>query len=61
VIRETGGSERTEYNVMQFDGNSTVRQQVIARCFASVEQVEGVPYSTVAVTPTNYRYARGMR
>jgi len=56
AVRQTGASERTEYNVIQFDGDSTVKQQVIARYLAAEEQAEALPYSTVAVTPTNYKF-----
>src|ERR1700676_5460119 len=56
VVRQTGASERTEYNVIQFDGDSTVKKQVIARYLAAEEQAEELPYSTVAVTPTNYKF-----
>jgi len=56
VVRQTGASERTEYNVVQFDGDSTVKKQVIARYLAAEEQAEALPYSTVAVTPANYKF-----
>ena len=56
AVRQTGASERAEYNVIQFDGDSTVKQQVIARYLAAEEQAEALPYSTVAVTPANYKF-----
>jgi hypothetical protein len=56
AVRHTGASERSEYNVIQFNGDSTVRQQVIARYLAAEQQAEELPYSTVAVTPTNYKF-----
>ena len=56
VIRHTGASERSEYKVVRFDGDATVKQQVIARYLASQEQVEALPNSTVAVTPANYKF-----
>jgi hypothetical protein len=56
AVRQTGASERTEYNVIQFHGDSTVKQQVIARYLAAEEQAEALPYSAVAVTPTNYKF-----
>jgi hypothetical protein len=56
AVRQTGASERSEYNVIRFDGDSTVKQQVIARYLSAREQAEELPYSTVAVTPANYKF-----
>jgi hypothetical protein len=56
AVRETGASERSEYSAVKFDGDSTVKQQVIARYLAAEEQAEGLPYSSVAVTPANYKF-----
>jgi hypothetical protein len=56
AVRQTGASERTEYNVIQFDGDSTVKRQVIARYLSAETQAEELPYSTLAVTPTNYKF-----
>jgi hypothetical protein len=56
AIRHTGASERSEYNVVRFDGDSTVKQQVIARYLDAEKQAEALPYSTIAVTPTNYKF-----
>jgi hypothetical protein len=56
AVRQTGASERSEYRVIKFDGDSTVKQQVIARYLAAEQQAEGNPYSSVAVTPANYKF-----
>jgi hypothetical protein len=56
AVRQTGASERSEYCSVRFDGDSTVKQQVIARYLAAQEQAEALPYSSVAVTPTNYKF-----
>jgi hypothetical protein len=56
AVRQTGASERSEYSAMKFDGDSTVKQQVIARYLAAQEQAEELPYSSVAVTPGNYKF-----
>jgi len=56
AIRHTGASERSEYTAIRFDGDSTVKRQVIARYLAAQEQAEALPYSTVAVTPANYKF-----
>jgi hypothetical protein len=56
AVRHTGASERSEYEAVRFDGDSTVKQQVIARYLAAQEQAEALPYSAVAVTPANYKF-----
>jgi hypothetical protein len=56
AIRHTGASERSEYQVVRFDGDATVKQRVIARYLAAQEQAEALPYSTVAATPANYKF-----
>jgi hypothetical protein len=56
AIRQTGTSELTEYTVKKLDGDSLVKQQVIARYLAAEKQAERIPYSAVAITPTNYKF-----
>jgi len=56
AVRQTGASERSEYSAIKFEGDSTVEHQVIARYLAAEEQAEGLPYSSVAVTPANYKF-----
>jgi hypothetical protein len=56
AIRQIGASERSEYLVLRVEGDSTVKQQVIARYLAAQEQAEALPYSSVAITPGNYRF-----
>jgi hypothetical protein len=56
AVRQTGASERSEYSAIQFSGDSTVKQHVIARYLAAEEQAEGLPYSAVAITPANYKF-----
>lgn len=56
AVRQTGPSERSEYDSIRFDGDSTVKRQVIARYLDAERQAEALPYSTVAVTPANYKF-----
>jgi hypothetical protein len=56
AIRQTGASELGEYTVKKLEGDALVMQQVIARYLAAESQAERIPYSAVAVTPTNYRF-----
>jgi hypothetical protein len=56
AVRQTGAPERSEYSAVTFEGDSTVKRQVIARYLAAQEQAEALPYSSVAVTPANYKF-----
>jgi hypothetical protein len=56
AVRQTGASERTEYSAITFEGDPTIKRQVIARYLAAQEQAEAIPYSSVTVTPANYKF-----
>jgi hypothetical protein len=56
AVRQVGGSERSEYSEGQFDGDSTIKHQVIGRYLAAEGRAEELPYSSVAVTPANYKF-----
>ena len=56
AIRETGESERSEYRVLNIEGDAIVAQEVIARYLRMQEQLEGLPLSSVEITPANYKF-----
>jgi len=56
AIRETGASERGEYQVLHIDGDSMVRQQVIARYLSAQAQAEALPLSSSLISPVNYKF-----
>jgi hypothetical protein len=56
AVRQTGESERSEYQVLQIEGDATVTQEVIARYLSLLKDVEDLPRSSVAITPANYRF-----
>ena len=56
AIRETGESERSEYRVLQAEGDAIVAQEVIARYLVVQQQLEDLPFSSVAITPANYKF-----
>jgi hypothetical protein len=56
AIRKSGTSELGEYVVKRLDGDTLVKQQVIARYLEAEKRAERIPYSAVAVTPTNYKF-----
>ncbi len=49
-------SERREYKVLRIEGDATVTQEVIARYLALQEQLENLPLSSIAITPSNYKF-----
>lgn len=56
VIWHSGPSGRPEYEVVSFEGDSTVKQQVIARYLEIEQQAYALPVSSVAITPDNYKF-----
>ncbi|MBV9770952.1 MAG: hypothetical protein JOZ32_15365 [Bryobacterales bacterium] len=56
AVREIGDSERNEYHVLQIEGDPIVAQEVIARYLLIEEQLDELPFSSVAITPANYRF-----
>jgi hypothetical protein len=56
LVREKGSFEHSQYRVVQFDGDATVKQQVIVRYLNAEQQAGAIPYPTVAITPANYKF-----
>jgi len=56
AVRQIGDSERSEYSDIDFQGDSTVKHEVIGRYLTAQQQAEDLPYSSVAVTPANYKF-----
>jgi hypothetical protein len=56
AIRQTGESERSEWQVLQIEGDLTVTQEVIAPYLAVQDRLEDLPLSSVEITPANYRF-----
>lgn len=56
AIRQTNDSERSEYIVLESEGDASVMQQVIEPYLAAREQIEDLPFSSVAITPANYKF-----
>lgn len=56
AVRAIGESERSEYHVLQIEGDAIVAQEVIAHYFAVEEQMEALPASSIAITPANYKF-----
>ena len=56
AIRETNQSERTEYKVLESQGDTIVSEQVIDAYLAVEKQLEDLPLSSVIVTPANYKF-----
>ena len=47
---------RPQYQVLETDGDETVRQRVIVRYLTAEMQAAEIPASAVAITPANYRF-----
>ena len=56
AIRDVGKSERSEYRVLQIEGDAIVAQEVIARYLALEELLENLRVSSVEITPANYKF-----
>ena len=56
AVRRPGIVAGSQYRIVRFEGSSTIKQQVIARYLDAEEQAAKLPYSSVAVTPANYRF-----
>jgi hypothetical protein len=48
---------KSEYQVLEIEGDKTVRQQVILRYLSAQIQAEAIPAPSVAVTPANYSFS----
>jgi hypothetical protein len=56
AIRQTSQSEQPEYQVVRMEGDAIVMHEVVANYLKTNEQMEGMPFSSVAITPANYRF-----
>ena len=57
AIRRLVPRGKPEYQVLDFVGDQTVRQQVIVRYLSAETQATVVPPSAVAITPANYKFS----
>jgi len=56
AIRAWAESKTPEYQVIHFDGDASVKQQVIARYLSAEQQAAAMPASSLALTPANYKF-----
>jgi hypothetical protein len=56
AIRQTGQSERTDYQVVRMEGDAFVMHEVVANYLKTAEHVDDLPFSSTAITPANYRF-----
>lgn len=56
AIRETGASERSKYQALHIEGDSMVKQEVIARYLSAQAEAEARPLSSALITPENYKF-----
>lgn len=56
AIRETSQSERSEYQVVRMEGDAIVMHEVVANYLKTTEEIEDLPFSSIAITPANYKF-----
>jgi hypothetical protein len=56
AIRQTGGSERFDYQIVRMEGDAVVMHEVVAKYLETAIQIEDRPFSSVAITPANYKF-----
>jgi hypothetical protein len=49
-------SRNPEYQVLHIEGDSIVKQQVIARYLTAEREAQAIPKASVAVSPANYKF-----
>jgi hypothetical protein len=62
ALRRISSLGRITYEALRFDGDNTVKHQVIARYLSAEAQSQANQASSLAVTPANYRFKyKGLR
>jgi hypothetical protein len=56
AIRDVGESERSQYGILELQGDAIVFERVIAPYFVAQRQEEDLPLSSVSITPQNYKF-----
>jgi len=56
TLRDTSDSERSEYLVLNCEGDAAVLTEVIAPYLVAQEQLETLPVASVMITPANYKF-----
>jgi hypothetical protein len=56
AIRRTDTSGRPAYQVLHIEGDSIVKQQVIARYLTAEKEAAAMPKASFAVSPANYKF-----
>lgn len=56
AIRDTNESERSQYKLLESQGDAMVTAEVIAPYLAGEKELEDLPLSSVIVTPANYKF-----
>jgi hypothetical protein len=56
AVRTPAENDTAELHILQIVGDGTVTEEVIDRYLALRRQIDLLPHSQVAITPTNYRF-----
>jgi len=57
AIREVGESERSQYGLLERQGDSIVFERAIAPYLLAQSEAEDLPLSSVIITPRNYKFS----
>jgi hypothetical protein len=56
ATRQASQSERPAYQIVGMEGDAIVMHEVVANYLKTAEQMEEMPFSSVAITPVNYKF-----
>jgi hypothetical protein len=56
AIRDIGESERSQYGIVELQGDAVVFERAIAPYLVAQNQAEDLPLSSVVITPENYKF-----
>ena len=56
AIREVGESERSQYEILELQGDAIVFERAVAPYLEAQREAEDLPLSSVIITPRNYKF-----
>ena len=56
AVRRMGENERSEYGIVGLEGDGAALDEVTTRYFALQQEIENLPFSSIQVSPENYKF-----
>lgn len=56
AVRGRGESEKPEYELLAWEGDAIMMQEVVARYLQIAESIEDLPFASTSITPDNYKF-----